>query len=86
MINLTDEKQIAELKKSFDYSFKGPLGEKTLEFLEQFCGFELGGPREDINALQYEAGKRDVILTIKTISKRSWSPEQIANLYKRMEK
>ena len=86
MIDLTNEAQISKLKESFAYSFKGPLGEKTLEFLEQFCGFELGGPRENTNELQYEAGKRDVILTIKTISKPSWSPKEIADLYKRMEK
>jgi hypothetical protein len=85
LIDLTDEREVASLKKSFDYSFKGPLGEKTLQFLEEFCGFELGGPREDINQLQYEAGKRDVILTIKTITKETWSPAEIANLYKRME-
>jgi hypothetical protein len=86
MLDLTNENEIADLKKSFDYSFKGPLGQKTLQFLEEFCGFELGGPREDINQLQYEAGKRDVILTIKTINKDSWSPKEIAELYKRMEK
>ncbi len=85
MIDLTNENHIADLKKSFKYSFKGPLGEKTLEFLEEFCGFELGGAREDVQQLQYEAGKRDVILTIKTISKASWSPKEIADLYKRME-
>ena len=86
MLDLTNEKTIAGLKESFSYSFKGPLGERTLQFLEEFCGFELGGPRENTNELQYEAGKRDVILTIKTISKPSWSPKEIAGLYKRMEK
>jgi len=85
MINLKDEKCIAQLKEAFAYSFKGPLGEKTLEFLEEFCGFELGGPRENTNELQYEAGKRDVILTIKTITKQTWSPTEIANVYKRLE-
>ena len=83
MLDLTDPKEIAALKEAFDYSFKGPLGEKTLQFFEEFCGFWNGGPREDLNQLQYEAGKRDVILTVKTIHKREWSPEQIAITFKR---
>jgi hypothetical protein len=85
MIDLTKPEEIGDLKKAFDYSFKGPLGEKTLAFLEQFCGFYSGGPRDDLNRLQYEAGKRDVILTIKTISNPDWNPEQIAQQYKRSE-
>ena len=85
MIDLTEEMEIKELKEAFEYSFRGPLGEKTLKFLEDFCGFYLGGPREDLNRLQYEAGKRDVILTIKTISNPEWTPEQIALTYKRQE-
>jgi len=86
MIDLTDPKQIGALKQCLDYSFKGPMGERTMEFLEQFCGFYNGGPREDINRLQYEAGKRDVILTLKTITHPDWTPEQIAEIYKRQEK
>jgi len=86
MIDLTSDKEIGVLKKAFDYSFRGEQGKKTLEFLEQFCGFDLGGPRsgEQIssNQLQYEAGKRDVILTIKTIGREDWSPDTIANFYK----
>ena len=85
MIDLTNENHIADLKKAFNDTFKTEAGKLTLQFLEEFCGFELGGAREDINELQYEAGKRDVILTIKTISKDTWSPIEIANLYKRME-
>jgi len=85
MIDLTDEQTIARLKESFAYSFNGPIGELTLQFLEEFCGFELGGPREDLTQLQYEAGKRDVILTIKTISKKSWSPQEIAKVFEKLE-
>lgn len=85
MLDLSNEQTIKDLKESFKYSFDGPLGEKTLQFLEEFCGFEFGGPRDDINQLQYEAGKRDVILTIKTISKESWSPKEISDIYKKME-
>ena len=85
MIDLTNPIEIKKLKESFDYSFKGPMGERTLEFLEQFCGFWSGGPRDNLNRLQYEAGKRDVILTIKTISHPDWTPDQIAETYKRSE-
>ena len=84
-LDLTQESEIKELKAAFDYSFKGPLGEKTMQFLESFCGFYLGGPREDLTRLQYEAGKRDVILTIKTIANPAWTPKQIAETYKRQE-
>jgi len=85
MIDLKDEVQIKGLKESFKYSFKGPQGEMTLDFLEQFCGFWSGGPREDLNRLQYEAGKRDVILTIKTIMREDWNPAQIATTFRRSE-
>ena len=87
-IDLTDERQIGDLKKSFESAFKGPLNELTLSFLEEFCGFELGGPRGkddlDDKVLQYEAGKRDVILTIKTIMSGNWSPKEIAEYYRKV--
>ena len=89
MIDLTDPIKIKALKEAFDYSFKGPLGEQTLEFLEEFCGFWNGGPVDadgiSSNKLQYDRGKRDVILTIKTIKKPEWDPEKIAEIYKRQE-
>ena len=83
MLDVKNELDIKALKEAFGYSFKGPLGERTLDFLEQFCGFWSGGPREDLQRLQYEAGKRDVILTLKTIMRQDWNPKQIAELYKR---
>ena len=82
MIDLTDPVNIGHLKKAFDYSFKGPVGEETLKFLEDFCGFYMGGARDDLNQLQYEAGKRDVILTVKTIMNPEWNPDTIAAKYK----
>lgn len=85
MIDLTKELDVKKLKEALEYSFKGPLGETTLQFLEQFCGFWNGGPRDDLNRLQYEAGKRDVILTLKTIMHPDWDPKQIAEIYKRSE-
>ena len=85
MIDLKNELQIKALKEAFGFSFQGVLGEKTLDFLEQFCGFWDGGPRDDLQRLQYEAGKRDVILTLKTIMREDWTPKQIAELYKRSE-
>ena len=84
-MDLKNELEIKDLKAAFDYSFKGPLGQTTLKFLEQFCGFWNGGPRDDLNRLQYEAGKRDVILTLKTIMHKEWTPKQIAETFKRSE-
>jgi hypothetical protein len=85
MIDLKDPIEVKKLKEALEYSFKGPLGEHTLKFLEQFCGFYNGGPRDDLNRLQYEAGRRDVILTLKTIQHPEWTPEQIAETFKRSE-
>jgi hypothetical protein len=85
MIDTTDPNEIKALKEAFEYSFKGPLGEKTMQFLEQFCHFWLGGPRDNLDQLQYEAGKRDIILTIKTIQRQDWAPEQIAAMFKRSQ-
>ena len=82
MLDLKDPIQIKQLKEALEYSFKGPLGERTMEFLEQYCGFWNGGPRDDLNRLQYEAGRRDIILTLKTIAHPDWTPEQIAAKYK----
>ena len=83
MIDLENELEIKALKEAFTFSFQGILGEKTMDFLEQFCGFWNGGPRDDLQRLQYEAGKRDVILTLKTIMREDWSPKQITEMYKR---
>ena len=85
MIDVTDPIQIKALKEAFGYSFKGQLGEATLKFLEQYCHFWLGGPRDNLDQLQYEAGKRDVILTLKTIMNEEWTPDQIATMFKRSE-
>jgi len=89
MIDLTNEGDISDLKKAFEYSFKGELGSKTLEFLEEFCGFWMGGPATpdelQAHALQYERGRRDVILTLKTIMRKDWSPRQITEIYRRSQ-
>lgn len=85
MFDLTNLEHIKNLKVAFEYSFRGPKGEDTLRFLEQYCGFWSGGPREDLNRLQYEAGKRDVILTIKTIDSAAWTPKMIAKTFERSE-
>ena len=84
-MDLTSENEIKALKEAFGYSFRGPLGEKTLEFLEKYCGFWTGGPRENMDLLSYEQGKRDVILTIKTIDNPAYTPEMIAEIMKRSE-
>lgn len=84
--DLTNENDVADLKQAFNSSFSGPMGEKTLKFLESFCGFYLGGPREDLHKLHYEQGRRDVILTLKTILNKEWSPKQIAESYKKQER
>lgn len=88
MFDLTNVHHVRDLKDVLNYSLTGVKGEKTLAFLEEFCGFWLGGPASadelQSHVLQYDRGKRDVVLTLKTIME--WSPEQIVDYYTRLKK
>jgi len=81
ILNLKDSNTIADLRTVFkDVALKYPL---FMEFLEQYCGYDFPVLSTDPNEIVYSSGKRDVILTIKTISRDDIKPEAIAALFEK---
>lgn len=81
ILNLKDSNTIADLRTVFkDVALKYPL---FMEFLEQYCGYDFPVLSTDPNEIVYSSGKRDVILTIKTISRDDIEPEAIAALFEK---
>ena len=81
ILNLKDSNTIADLRTVFkDVALKYPL---FMEFLEQYCGYDFPVLSTDPNEIVYWSGKRDVILTIKTISRDDIEPEAIAALFEK---
>ncbi len=83
-INLTDKNCIADLRNVFkDVAEKYPM---FIDFLEHFCGYNTAVLSSDPYQISYSGGKRDVILTIKTIMRDDLLPEAIAQQYERILK
>lgn len=81
ILNLKDSNTIADLRTVFkDVASKYPL---FMDFLEQYCGYDFPVLSTDPNEIVYSSGKRDVILTIKTISRDDIEPEAIAALFEK---
>lgn len=81
ILNLKDSNTIADLRTVFkDVASKYPL---FMDFLEQYCGYYFPVLSTDPNEIVYSSGKRDVILTIKTISRDDIEPEAIAALFEK---
>ena len=79
--NITDENSIAELSQALkDIEKKFPI---VFEFLEKYCGYDTALLSFDPNEICYSQGKRDVILTIKTMMREDINPEVIATYYKK---
>jgi hypothetical protein len=79
--NITDKNDIAELSQALkDISIKYPV---VIEFLEKYCGYDTALLSFDPNEICYSQGKRDVILTIKTLMREDISPDIIAQYYKK---
>ena len=79
--NITDKNYIAELSQALkDISGKYPI---VFDFLESYCGYNTALLSFDPNEICYSQGKRDVILTIKTMMREDISPDIIATYYKR---
>lgn len=57
-----------------------------MDFLEHFCGYNTAVLSSDPYQISYSGGKRDVILTIKTIMRDDLLPEAIAQQYERILK
>lgn len=80
--DLTDKHHIAELQQSLiDIEIKYP---EVISFLEEYCGFYTPVLSSDPYLISYSGGKRDVILTLKTLMRKDISPEQIAQYYKNL--
>lgn len=80
-VNLTSKDCIADLRQVFkDVELNYPL---FMAFLEHYCGYNTAVLSADPNQISYSCGKRDVILTIKTIMRDDILPEQIAQQYER---
>lgn len=79
--SLTDKNDIAELSQALkDIKEKYPV---VFSFLEEYCGYNTALLSFDPNEICYSQGKRDVILTIKTLIREDISPDLIAQYYKK---
>lgn len=77
---ITDKNDIAELAQALkDISNKYPI---IFDFLEQYCGYNSALLSFEPNEICYSQGKRDVILTIKTIMRDDILPGDIADMYR----
>lgn len=75
--NLANESDIADLQLALKTCPK-----VIIDFLEEFCGYNTAILSHDPNEISYCGGKRDVILTIKTIMRDELLPKQIAETFK----
>lgn len=83
-INLTSKECIADLQTVFrDVAKQYPM---FIDFLEYYCGYNSAVLSSDPYQISYAGGKRDVILTIKTIMRDDLLPESIAKQYERILK
>jgi len=79
--DLTDKRYIGEIAQNLqDIAKNYP---EVMRFLEYYCGFNVPGFSSDAVEIAYRAGKRDVILTLKTIMRQDIEPKQIADFFKR---
>lgn len=79
MFDLKDAKTVEYLRNvAKDVNEKFP---DFFKFLEDYCGYNTAVLSPDPAQISYSAGKRDVILTLKTIMRDDILPEQIAEFY-----
>ena len=85
MINLTDIKEVKIIQGNIHSTFSTPQGKETLSFLEDAAGwYESIFDPDNKDRILINAGRREVVATIKTFLK--YSPEQIVLLAKNKEK
>ena len=78
--SLTDEDFIANVKRDVkDIEAKHP---DFMRFLEFYCGYNTPVMSAEPHVIAYAGGKRDVILTLKTIEREDLSPEMITKFFK----
>jgi hypothetical protein len=81
-MKLTNLNEVTALKKALTDLSNDGNGKIVMDFLESFCGYNQSGYRTDPYEIAYNAGRRDVILTIKTIIDPRVKPEDIVETYK----
>lgn len=80
---LSDKNYIADvMTQARDIAKKYPV---FMDFLEYYCGYNSPLDTSDPHEISYSGGKRDVILTIKTLCRGDILPEAVAEHYKRKE-
>ena len=78
--SLTNEGDINALKFALDKVANDyPI---VIDFLEEYCGYNTPVLSHNPDEICYACGKRDVILTTKTIMRDDISPKQITNNFK----
>lgn len=77
--NFASIDDFAELNQSLiDIENKYP---KVIKFLEEYCGYNTAVLSPDPNEICYAQGKRDVILTLKTLMRKDIDFKQIVEHY-----
>lgn len=80
--SLTNKNDIAELQQALcDIEEKFPV---IIDFLETYCGYNTTVLSSNPYDISYAGGKRDVILTIKTLMRKDITPDIVSNLFKHM--
>lgn len=78
--DITNKNDITELSQALkDIEVKYPI---VFDFLETYCGYNTALLSFEPNEICYSQGKRDVVLTIKTMMRTDLRPETIAEYYK----
>lgn len=57
---------------------------KVIKFLEEYCGYNSALLSSNPNEICYAQGKRDVILTLKTLMRKDIDPKQIVEHYNKV--
>lgn len=84
MIDLTDPKVVQALHSNMRAVFETPQGREVMEFLEEACGwYESIFDSENKDRILINAGRREVIATIKTFLKHP--PDQIVEMAQQKE-
>ena len=83
-MNLTNINDVKALISNMRTTFESPQGKEVMEYLEEVCGwYESIYDPVDKDRVLINAGRREVIATIKTLLKLS--PEQVIAMVKDKE-
>ena len=84
MVDLTQIRDVKGLKQNLHTVFDTPQGKEVMLFLEESCGwYESIFSPQDKDLILINAGKREVVATIKTLL--MYSPDQIVALAENKE-